>query len=56
MKHPPNLIISLVVLLVLVGGNSYAQSDTRPNILLIVADDLGYVDITCFGGEADSTC
>ena len=27
------------------------QSTRRPNILLIVADDLGYSDIGAFGGE-----
>lgn len=30
------------------------SSSTRPNILMIVADDLGYGDIGAFGGEIDT--
>src|SRR5688572_5119463 len=30
------------------------QPKRRPNILLIVADDLGYSDLGCFGGEIDT--
>lgn len=30
------------------------SSTTRPNILLILADDLGYSDIGCFGGEIET--
>ena len=26
----------------------------KPNIVLIVADDMGYSDIGCFGGEIDT--
>jgi arylsulfatase A-like enzyme len=26
-------------------------AQTKPNILLIIADDMGYSDMTCFGGE-----
>jgi len=29
-------------------------ADSRPNILVILADDLGYSDIGCFGGEIDT--
>ncbi len=33
------------------AGNSSATSVSRPNILLIMADDLGFSDIGCYGGE-----
>ncbi len=36
------------------GEASHRTSKQRPNILLIVADDLGYSDIHAFGGEIDT--
>lgn len=45
--------------LVACGGGSDSpatipEADARPNILLIVADDLGYSDLGAFGGEIDT--
>jgi arylsulfatase len=31
-----------------------AATDTRPNIVFILADDLGFSDIGCYGGEIDT--
>ena len=31
-----------------------AQATERPNVLLIVADDLGWSDVGCYGGEIDT--
>lgn len=36
------------------GSVTEAAADKRPNILLIVADDLGYSDLGTYGGEIDT--
>src|SRR3954469_17972311 len=35
--------------------NSYAQQKKKPNIIIILADDLGYGDIGCYGQEKIKT-
>lgn len=49
MEHTMIKVFSLAItLLVLVSGPMFAQ---RPNIILILSDDMGYSDIGCYGSE-----
>ena len=36
------------------GGTNAPVEDPRPNIVLIMADDMGFSDIGCYGGEVDT--
>lgn len=45
------LVLTPIVIYVFAGCAEKQQTNKKPNILLIVADDLGYSDIGCFGGE-----
>ncbi|MFT5047163.1 MAG: arylsulfatase A-like enzyme [Porticoccaceae bacterium] len=52
------LILTLVLLDTPAGAQTVPAEDThfthRPNVLIIVADDLGYTDIGAFGGEINT--
>jgi arylsulfatase A len=49
----------IIVLILALTGVGYGQIDrsptTRPNIILIVADDLGYGDLACYGHKIHQT-
>lgn len=48
-------MISLCLLGGLAIGNGFAQTSSKPNILLIIADDCSYYDIGCFGAVNNKT-
>lgn len=47
--------ISFIFFILLICNCSYGQNktkvDNRPNIIIILADDMGYSDVGCYGGE-----
>ncbi len=48
---PPEMKLPALALLAALGLASAAASAPKPNILLIMADDLGFSDLGCYGGE-----
>ena len=54
LKKMSLLILTFSTLLAFGQSQVNTQQKKKPNILLIVADDMGYSDLGCYGGEINT--
>jgi hypothetical protein len=50
-----SIIFLFVFLLSLVPSGTFATTPAKPNIIVILVDDKGYSDLSCFGGKTVTT-
>jgi len=48
------LVVLAVVTAVFTTAPNYAEEATRPNIIIILSDDMGFSDLGCYGGEIET--
>ncbi len=54
MKISASLLFGLALLIVVASANGARAFEGKPNILIVLCDDVGYSDLGCFGGEIET--
>ena len=53
-KDMVKIIPLILVIFLFIGCSNVTQKDDRPNIVLILVDDMGFSDLGCYGGEINT--
>jgi hypothetical protein len=48
-------LLAAILVVPMESGVAAATDDDRPNIIVVMADDMGFSDLGCYGGEVFST-
>jgi len=51
MKRSVLALIVMVTALSTLGGHAAPAAESRPNVVIMMADDMGFSDVGCYGGE-----
>ncbi len=54
MKISSSVLFGLTLLIVAASANGIKAFEGKPNILIVMCDDVGYSDLGCFGGEIET--
>lgn len=53
--HRLHLVTSVIILMILSAGTLQGKPKTLPNVILIITDDLGWGDLSCYGAQEIQT-
>jgi arylsulfatase len=54
MKRSALLLVVVIGALPAIASNPVAAAETRPNVVIMMADDMGFSDVGCYGGEIET--
>ena len=54
MKKSASIVLYLVIVFSFASCNENDHATKKPNIIVIMSDDMGYSDIGCYGGEINT--